>query len=106
MDSWNITRSFYAKSKRITRHNNLTIITCLPQQDNSTAVHSNTIGQQTQKTHYFPSLMVANVMFLVFKIAEIHELLCRRDISLAFITEIWLKETVADSVVIIFLDST
>ena len=44
--------------------------------------------------------MVTNVMSLVPKINEIQEFLLRTKISrLAFITETWLKDSVADSVV-------
>ena len=50
-------------------------------------IHSHTVEQQSQSTHYVPKLMVSNVMSLEPKIDEVQEFLLRSDISLAFITE-------------------
>ena len=62
-------------------------------------IDSNTVETQSQSTHYVPKLMVSNVMSLAPTIDEVQEFLLRSDISLAFYTEAWLKETVADSAV-------
>ena len=43
--------------------------------------------------------MVANTISLAPKITEIQEFVTRKDVSLAFITETWLRESIADSVV-------
>ena len=43
--------------------------------------------------------MVSNVMSLAPKIDKVQEFLLRSDISLAFIMETWLKETIVDSAV-------
>ena len=62
----------------------------------------NNINRQIQPTQSFqhaPSLMVANVMSLVPKIDEVLEFVLRNNINLAFITETWLKESVANTVV-------
>ena len=62
-------------------------------------IDSNTVEQQSQSTHYVPKLMVSNVMFLAPKIDEVQEFLLRSDISLAFIKETWLRETISDRAV-------
>ena len=50
-----------------------------------------------RKTVYFvPKLMVANTMSLAPKILEVQEFVLCINVSLAFITEIWLKPTIAD----------
>ena len=46
-----------------------------------------------------PNIMLANVMSLVPKIDEVTELIVRNKINLSLITEIWLKESVPDSVI-------
>ena len=51
----------------------------------------NTLEEQSQSAHYVPKLMVSNVMSLAPKSDEGQEFLPRSDISLAFITETWLK---------------
>ena len=43
--------------------------------------------------------MVTNVMSLAPKIADVAEFALRKDVDLACITETWLKERIADSVV-------
>ena len=48
---------------------------------------------------FIPKIMVANVMSLVPKILEVEEFINRSNVSLAFITETWLKSTVTDSVI-------
>ena len=56
-------------------------------------------GSHAPKCSFVPKLMVANTMSLVPKITEIQEFVTRKDVSLAFITETWLRESIADSVV-------
>ncbi len=43
--------------------------------------------------------MVTNVRSLVPKIEEVQEFLNRNQISIAFVTETWLRPTITDSVV-------
>ena len=51
-------------------------------------------------THHFtPKIMVSNVMSLVPKMSEVREFILRNQVSLAFITESWLKSSVCDSVI-------
>ena len=51
-------------------------------------------------THYFtPKIMVSNVMSLVLKMSEVSEFILCNQVSLAFITETWLKSSVCDSVI-------
>ena len=51
-------------------------------------------------THHFtPKIMVSNVMSLVPKMSEVSEFILRNQVSLAFITESWLKSSVCDSVI-------
>ena len=50
--------------------------------------------------HYFaPKIMISNVMSLVPKMTEVSEFVLRDQVSLAFITETWLKSSVCDSVI-------
>ena len=50
--------------------------------------------------HYFaPKIMISNVMSLVPKMTEVSEFILRNQVSLAFITETWLKSSVCDSVI-------
>lgn len=56
-------------------------------------------GSITVSSQYVPKLMLANVMSLVPKLVEVREFVNRNNISLAFITETWLKGAVADSVI-------
>ena len=62
-------------------------------------INSYTVEQQPPRYHHVPKLMVSNVMSLAPKIDEVQEFFLRSDFSLAFITETWLKETIADSAV-------
>ena len=48
--------------------------------------------------HYVPKIMVSNVRSLVLKIVEVHEFLNRNQISIAFITESWLRSSTTESV--------
>ena len=48
---------------------------------------------------YTPKIMVSNVMSLVPKLVEVQEFLLRTQVDLAFITETWLKTTIANTVV-------
>ena len=43
--------------------------------------------------------MITNVRSLVHKIDEVQEFLNRNDISIAFITETWLRPHIVDSVI-------
>ena len=52
-----------------------------------------------RKNFYVPKIMVSNTMSLAPKIVEMEEFVARNKVSLAFITETWLKSTVMDSVV-------
>ena len=54
---------------------------------------------QSETPSKVPNLLVANVMSLVPKVDEVREFIFRRNITIAFITETWLKETVSDGVV-------
>ena len=53
----------------------------------------------SRKNFYVPKIMVSNTMSLAPKIVEVEEFVARNKVSLAFITETWLKSTVMDSVV-------
>ena len=54
---------------------------------------------QSETPSKVPNLLVANVMSFVPKVDEVGEFIFRRNITIAFITETWLKETVSDGVV-------
>ena len=56
-------------------------------------------NNNNQPTRNVPKIMLANVMFLTPKITEVAEFAVRKDIDLVCITETWLKERIADSVV-------
>ena len=43
--------------------------------------------------------MISNVMSLVPKMTEVSEFILRNQVSLAFITETWLKSSACDSVI-------
>ena len=58
-----------------------------------------TESTQSETPSKVPNLLVANVMSLVPKVDEVREFIFRRNITIAFITETWLKETVSDGVV-------
>lgn len=67
---------------------------------NLTHVKCDKINQSSQnKASYVPKVMLSNVRSLVPKLDEVQEFLIRNDINFAFITETWLKESVADSVI-------
>ena len=51
------------------------------------------------KSFFVPKIMITNVRSLTPKIEEVQEFLNRNDITMAFITEIWLKRTIMDSVI-------
>ena len=59
-------------------------------------IESNNNNQRKQNV---PKIMVTNVMSLAPKIAEVAEFALRKDVDLACITETWLKERIANSVV-------
>ena len=71
------------------------------QDDLQESVHNNSnVDRLPRKTVYFvPKLMVANTMSLAPKILEVQEFVLRNNVSLAFITETWLKSTIVDSIV-------
>ena len=48
---------------------------------------------------YTPKIMVSNVISLVPKLVKVQEFLLRTQVDLAFITETWLKTTIANTVV-------
>jgi hypothetical protein len=48
---------------------------------------------------FVPKIMITNVRSLTPKIEEVQEFLNRNDITMAFITETWLKPTIMDSVI-------
>jgi hypothetical protein len=50
------------------------------------------------KSFFVPKIMITNVRSFTPKI-EVQEFLNRNDITMAFITEIWLKRTIMDSVI-------
>ena len=56
-------------------------------------------NNNNQPTRNVPKIILANVMSLAPKIAEVAEFAVRKDIDLVCITETWLKERIADSVV-------
>ena len=56
-------------------------------------------GSPHNSTYHAPKIMVANMMSLAPKITEVQEFIDRNKVSLAFVTEIWLKSAVEDTVV-------
>ena len=54
---------------------------------------------QIQRSHYVPKIMLSNVMSLLPKLTEVQEFIFRNEVGLAFFTETWLREDIADSVV-------
>ena len=56
-------------------------------------------NNNNQPTRNVPKIMLANVMSLAPKITAVAEFAVRKDIDLVCITETWLKERIADSVV-------
>ena len=56
-------------------------------------------NSNNQRKQNIPKIMVTNVMSHAPKIAEVAEFALREDVDLACITETWLKERIADSVV-------
>ena len=60
----------------------------------------NALSNSKRSMHYFaPKIMISNVMSLVPKMTEVSEFILRNQVSLAFITETWLKSSVCDSVI-------
>ena len=51
------------------------------------------------KSFFVPKIMITNVRSLTPKIDEVQEFLNRNDISIAFITETWLRPAIVDSVI-------
>jgi len=92
-------RGFWTNLVKFESYANMHATLQLPTEIMPHGIDSNTVEQQSQSTYYVPKLMVSNVMSLAAKIDEAQEFLLRSDISLAFITETWLKETIADSAV-------
>jgi hypothetical protein len=68
-------------------------------QDCTLGPHVTADGQQfPTKSFFVPKIMITNVRSLTPKIDEVQEFLNRNDITMAFITETWLKPTIVDSV--------
>ena len=60
----------------------------------------NALSNSNRSMHYFaPRIMISNVMSLVPKITEVSEFILRNQVSLAFITETWLKSSVCVSLI-------
>ncbi len=59
---------------------------------------ANGVSQQKYQFHV-PKLMLINVMSLVPKMDEVCEFIICHQFDIAFITETWLKESVADTIV-------
>lgn len=56
-------------------------------------------GSPHNSSYHAPKIMVADAMSLVPKIPEVQEFIDRNKVSLAFVTETWLKSAVEDTVV-------
>jgi hypothetical protein len=83
------------RTKRARNLNNLIQIETLPPTSTSS------ILTNFSDTQHVPKVLLTNVMSLVPKVEELREFILRYEISLAFITEIWLKGLIQDSVVTI-----
>ena len=60
----------------------------------------NALSNSNRSMHYFaPKIMISNVMSLVPKMTEVSEFILRNKVSLAFITETWLKSSVCVSLI-------
>ena len=68
-------------------------------QDRKSSQVTNIDPSSKNTVFYVPKIMVTNAMLLLPKIVEVQECVIRNQISLAFITEIWLKSTIPDSAV-------
>ena len=72
----------------------------VPSRDGVRVSGPNPSDQSPQRSvFYAPKIMVSNVMSLVPKLVEAQEFLLRTQVDLAFITETWLKTTIANTVV-------
>ena len=72
----------------------------VPSRDGVRVSGPNPSDQSPQRSvFYTPKIMVSNVMSLVPKLVEVQEFLLRTQVDLAFITETWLKTTIANTVV-------
>ena len=56
-------------------------------------------GSPHNSSYHAPKIMVADAMSLAPKITEVQEFIDRNKVSLAFVTETWLKSAVEDTVV-------
>jgi hypothetical protein len=83
------------RTKRARNLNNLIQIETLPPTSTSS------IQTNFSDTQHVPKVLLTNVMSLVPKVEELREFILRYEISLAFITETWLKGLIQDSVVTI-----
>ena len=69
-------------------------------QDCTLGPHVTADGQRfPTKSFFVPKIMITNVRSLTPKIEEVQEFVNRNDITMAFITEPWLKPTIMDSVI-------
>ena len=86
-------RPFHKRNR--TRNNN-NLIKIYPKKNlHNTGV--NTLSQNNPS--HVPKVMLTNVRSLVPKLDEVQEFLFRNDINFAFITETWLKESIAESII-------
>ena len=66
---------------------------------NSMRDFSRNSGSPHNSTYHAQKIMVADMMSLTPKITEVQEFIDRNKVSLAFVTETWLKSPVEDTVV-------
>ena len=60
-------------------------------------------GSPHNSSYHAPKIMVADAMSLTPKITEVQEFIDRNKVSLALVTETWLKSAVEDTLLWIFL---
>ena len=86
-------RPFHKRNR--TRNNN-NLIKIYPNKN----LHNTGVNALSQNNpSHVPKVMVTNVRSLVPKLDEVQEFLIRNDINFAFITETWLKESIAESII-------
>ncbi len=86
-------RPFHKRNR--TRNNN-NLIKIYPKKN----LHNTGVNALSQNNpSHVPKVMLTNVRSLVPKLEEVQEFLFRNDINFAFITETWLKESIAESII-------
>ena len=87
-------RPFHKRNR--TRNNN-NLIKIYPKKNLHNRICVNALLQNNPS--HVPKVMLTNVRSLVPKLDEVQEFLFRNDINFAFITETWLKESIAESII-------